>query len=310
MDRIPRAIVMTMVIVAVVMAGLGIALAAVAPRDGIGFVFWTLALTLGGIIVIGGLAFWLFRKIAGGANADLLKMIGGAGGRPVHAGLPGSATVLSVRDTGITINHINAMMDVGLRVQARDQTAYETKTRVTLPRHRWGALQPGMTVAVRIDPKDRHRVAIDLTGGADHSRRGGVFRPSVSVEPSETFHAPGGTFQVPGLGANAQTSGVVSTADILRNGVRGVAEIQSVSQTGATAAQMVPGRDMPEDQADDPMILIALRVHPRHDPPFDAKAVMRVPDGKLQHLSIGKRVPVAWPEDRPDSVTIDWPNLR
>ena len=37
---------------------------------------------------------------------------------------------------------------------------------------------------------------------------------------------------------------------------------------------------------------------------------MRVPDGKLAQLTMGKRVPVAWMADAPDTVTIDWDALR
>jgi len=303
MERLPRAIIATAVIVGIVMIGLSIAFSFGTSMSGnvMNSVWITLAITAAGIVFAFVGALWLFRKIAGGANRDLLKMVRNAGGAAVPAGLPGTATVMSVRDTGITINHINAMMQVGLRVQPETGAPYDTTTRVTLGRHSWGAIQPGMTVAVRIDPKDPKRVAIDLSADT------GI---GATATGAGTVQTPGGVFHVPGMAGAAQSTGTVSTADILRDGVRGEAEIRSISHTGATAEQMAPGHQMAADQADDPMLLIALRIHPRYDPPFDSQAIMRVPDGKLPLLSIGKRVPVAWPEGRPDSVTIDWPNLR
>jgi len=306
-ERLPKAIIATIVIVGIVMIGLSIAFSFGTSMTGeaMGSVWITLLITGGGIILAFIAALWLFRKLAGGVNRDLLKMVAGAGGESIPAGLPGTASVLSVRDTGITINHINAMMEVGLRVQPDGGAPYETKTRISLARHSWGAIKPGMSVAVRIDPKDPQRVAIDLSAGVGVAAGVGAPAPAAGM-----VQTPGGAFHVPGMAGAAQATDTVSTADILRDGVRGEAEVRSVSNTGATAEQMAPGHALPADQADDPMLLIALRVHPRYDAPFDSQAIMRVPDGKLPLLSIGKRVPVAWPEGQPDSVTIDWPNLR
>jgi len=267
---------------------------------------WIVAVTFGFIALSFVFGAWLFRRVMGGANADLLRGIAGAGGDAVPAGLSATALVLSVRDTGITINHINAMMEVGLRVQLDGQAPYDTQTRVTLGRHSWGAIQPGMTVAIRVDPKDRQRVAIDLQGSAG----AGASMAGQQAGAPGTVQAPGGNFQIPGVSGAFDGSKVVSTADILATGERGEAEIRSVSHTGATAAQMAPGRQLPPDEADDPMVMIAMQVRPRYGEPFDSQAIMRVPDGKLALLAIGKRVPVAWPEGQPDSVTIDWPALR
>lgn len=305
MERLPRAIIATFLIVGIVMIGLSIAFSFGTSKTGnaMGSVWNTLLITGGGILIAFVLALWLFRKLAGGVNRDLLKMVASAGGEAVPAGLPGTASVLSVRDTGITINHINAMMEVGLRIQPESGAPYDTKTRISLARHSWGAIKPGMTVAVRIDPKDPQRVAIDLSAGVGV----GVGAPAAAAG---TLQTPGGAFHVPGMAGAAQATGTVSTADILRDGIRGEAEIRSIAHTGATAEQMAPGHQLAADQADDPMLLIALHVMPTDAAAFDSQAIMRVPDGKLPLLSVGRRVPVAWPDGQPGSVTIDWPNLQ
>jgi hypothetical protein len=77
-------------------------------------------------------------------------------------GLAADAEILSLWDTGITLNQDPV---VGLKVQVRPKEGapYEAVirkslvSRLDLPR-----FQPGQIIRVRVDPKDRSRVAIDV----------------------------------------------------------------------------------------------------------------------------------------------------
>ena len=62
------------------------------------------------------------------------------------------------------MGNVNLVVRVGLRVSVPGRAAYDTETRwVARGRQQWSALQPGMTVAVMVDPADASKVAIDTS---------------------------------------------------------------------------------------------------------------------------------------------------
>jgi hypothetical protein len=81
-----------------------------------------------------------------------------------QAGTPAWATVLRLWDTGITINDDPV---VGMEVEVRPSPPTEgAPFRAVIPKSRISRLevprvQPGMEVAVRYDPNDPSRVALD-----------------------------------------------------------------------------------------------------------------------------------------------------
>jgi len=101
------------------------------------------------IAAAGGCA--LIDRISGVAEAKRLQV----------SGLPATAKILDLWDTGITVNDDPV---IGLRVEVSrpDGSVYAViipkslVSRLDVPR-----FQPGSTVAVRIDPKDDKLVALD-----------------------------------------------------------------------------------------------------------------------------------------------------
>lgn len=255
-------------------------------------VMWAMV-PIGLMVLVIVLASLLFaRRAFKSVNADLLRAA--TGGDAVPKGIQGTGEILSVQDTGVTFNNIVALFGLRLRVTIPDRAPYEATAQVRLGRAQWGQLAPGMTVGVRVDPADPSRVAVETAA------------PSAIPSPSA-----GGGMQAgrPDL-ANAP---VRSAADILREGERGQAEIRGVNHTGMTAGQVAGrragGGTLSADEADDPLVHIVLHVTPRYGAGFDAQSVMRVPDGKSQHLSIGAKVPVAWMAGDTGTVVIDWDGL-
>lgn len=100
-------------------------------------------LPMGGIFTAIGYA---FRKSA--KRAERLRL---------H-GIRGTAQVLGLRPTGMSVNDV-PQMELTLRVQLPDTDPFETKTSMLLPPHLAGQFAPGVTVAVRADP-DNHREVI------------------------------------------------------------------------------------------------------------------------------------------------------
>jgi hypothetical protein len=248
-------------------------------------ILWTIVpivvITAGGLIVF----FVLMRRFMG-ADRRLLA-----------TGIPGSALVLDVRDTGVTINHVNAVLEARLQVTIPGRAPYEASAEVTLGRMSWGALQPGMTVPVKVDPANPARVAIDWAG-----RRGGVQLGGAAG----VIATPGGNFQIPGVAGAMQASTLRSAEDVVAEGERAEGTIQAVSHTGATAGQMAPDAGLDAEKAADPMVYVAMEVQPRQGAAFAAQGIYRVPKKKLGTLAIGRRVPVAFLPGRPETATIDW----
>lgn len=272
-----------------------------AAFSGIGdTIVWTIVPIVG--ITVAGLVVFFF----------LLRRIMGADRRLLAGGIPGAALVLDVRDTGVTINNVNAVLAARLQVTLPGEAPYETTAEVTLGRMNWGALQPGMTVAVKVDPKDRTRVAIDWQGGNAGGMAGMVQALAAQMQTgglanmggAGTVATPGGQFAIPGVSGAMQANTVRDAADIVAAGERAEGTIQSVSATGATAGQMVPGIEA--EKADDPMVYVAMQVKPRKGAAFVAQGLYRVPKHKLGALAIGRRVPVSYLPGQPQSATIDW----
>ncbi len=263
---------------------------------------WTvvpvIAITVGGLVV-----FFVF-----------VRRLMGADRRLIAGGIPATALVLEVRDTGVTINHVNAVLEARLQVTIPGQEPYETTAEVTLGRMSWGALQPGMTVAVKVDPKNPLRVAIDWGGGRGAGLAGMLRNldvqvrlgggADVNVGAPGVVATPGGNFQILGTAGAMQAQTVREAADVTAAGERAEATIQAISHTGAAAGQMVP--DIDPEKAGDPMVFVAMQVQPRKGAAFPAQGIYRVPKHKLGALTIGRRVAVSYLPGQPQSATIDW----
>lgn len=73
-------------------------------------------------------------------------------------GLAAQATILSLRDTGTTINQ-SPLVHLKLRVEPTDRPPFEAETEQLINRLQVPQFQPGATVAVRFDPHS-HAVAL------------------------------------------------------------------------------------------------------------------------------------------------------
>ena len=232
------------------------------------------ALMIGVLIVVGIAAIFVavrifVRRFRGSLNLDPIPGLTGAtggAGQGVGNGIPGSGLVTSVRDTGVTINNIRAAMKVGLRSTVEGRAPHDVDTRVTIGRRQFGILQPGVTMSVWVDPADPGRVA---------------------------------------RGAWRVAQEVLSTDDILARGIPGEGEIRSATHTGATAQQMAPGHQLGSGEHDDPMVHLVMTVTPSNGAAFQTQAIVRVPDGMLGQLTIGRKVPVACLPNR-QTAAIDW----
>ncbi len=107
-----------------------------------------------GMLVLFGGMFYLFYRL-------FFKPIINAN-RLQKTGMPGTARILEVKDTGVTINN-NPQVKLMLEVKNSLGQKYTTQCRVLMSRINPGAYSPGMELPVKIDPKNEMNVVIDFT---------------------------------------------------------------------------------------------------------------------------------------------------
>lgn len=111
------------------------------------------------VVVLGGM-FYLFYRLF------FKPMINTA--RLQKIGLPGTAKILEVRDTGVTINN-SPQVKLIMEVKNSLGQKYNAQARVLVSRINPNMFMPGMEVAVKIDPKNEQNVVIDYSGGKQMS---------------------------------------------------------------------------------------------------------------------------------------------
>ena len=110
---------------------------------------------LGMLVLFGGM-FYLFYRLF------FKPMINAA--RLQKTGLPGKATILEVKDTGVTINN-SPQVKLMLEVKNSYGQKYNAQCRVLVSRINPNMFMPGMEVPVKIDPKNEQNVVIDYSSG-------------------------------------------------------------------------------------------------------------------------------------------------
>lgn len=210
-------------------------------------------------------------------------------------GVAGTALIISVRDTGVTVNELNAVFELELDVTLPGAPTYRATTKVTVGRVSFGTVQPGMVVAVKVDASDHSRVAVDWAGTQPVGAGGRV-----------AATADDRLIDVSGMDEPVRITGRSKGSDIVAAGTPTTGTIVAVAATGRTADEF--GTEMLDSvvEFDDPIVMMELDVS-GPDGVFRTKGLYRVPDGKSHHLVLGATVPVAYlPDDPEGSAAIAW----
>lgn len=108
----------------------------------------------GMLVVFGGMVFLFYKLFFG-------PMI--MSSRLQKTGISGKALIKEVRDTGVTINN-SPQVKLVIDVKNYLGQTYSTTMRVLVSRLQPNMYQAGMTIPVKIDPKNENNVVIDLSG--------------------------------------------------------------------------------------------------------------------------------------------------
>ena len=91
------------------------------------------------------------------------KMVSGSMGdkATLQNGVPGTALVMSLEPTGMVINDMYYVCNIGLRVQLPAQAAYDVLIKQSVPITAMARVNPGSSIGVKVDAADQTKVVID-----------------------------------------------------------------------------------------------------------------------------------------------------
>ncbi len=101
-------------------------------------------------VLLSGCAIHLIDHMTGEDEANRIR----------NSGLPATARVLELRDTGMTLNQ-NPVVSMRVEVHADGVPPFEATLKAVIGRLDVPRVQPGAEVPVKFDPKDHSRVALD-----------------------------------------------------------------------------------------------------------------------------------------------------
>jgi hypothetical protein len=212
------------------------------------------------------------------------------------SGTPGTARIRSADWTGAVIN-LEYVCRIGLTVEIAGHAPYDVQMELRVDPVRLGALQPGATVAVRVDPSNPLNVLIDF--------RQQILPPGAeSSGPAPTAAALADAYrQNPGVTQSA------SAADLLATGQRVQGVLKSFADTGTTPRSLGKTPSRPEF-LDDPMYIFDVALQFPNLAPVEGQAVQRVPRAQVHNLGIGMELAcVVDPADPANRFVVDWGDI-
>ncbi len=255
---------------------------------------------------------WLIRRLTGAVE-------------PINGGVPTSAVIQSIADTGMTVSMPSVGPDapeykLGLLVTppGGSGTPYSVEIKAIIPRIFVPMILPGATVGVLVDSADPMRVSPDWEnfnnpGGRTAALAGidQAFAAAGAPGINLTFDAAGN----PNLSQLTAFAGAVnagqlpthtgSAAQLLATGTHGTAIVTTAMPLGRTVRQINPSADI--STLDDPLWMFTVEVTLAGQTPFPAVFGHRVPREKAALIGPGTRLAVAVnPANRNQEVAIDW----
>jgi hypothetical protein len=271
------------------------------PPDAIPWIIFTIVIVAFSITAPFLWGPWLIRKMAGVSG-------------PIRNGVPGTAVIESVGETGVTVSMPSVGPDApdykfGLLVTPSDGSpTYHADIKALIPRIFIPMIVPGRQIGVIIDPADRRKVAIDFDnfhggGGAGATQTPGTFDLNfdASGQPDAAQVAA-----IVGRVVQGTMPLIKGSADqLLATGTHGTAVITTTQPLGKTVRDVNPNAK--PERLDDPMWMFTLEVKLPGRDPFPAVMGHRVPVSKVALLAPGVKLAVAVDEsDMHNEVAIDW----
>lgn len=229
----------------------------------------------------------VFRKVGSiSGNSKLLQ-----------TGIPGTAQITAVQQGNMVVNMTNYECHFVMNINLPGEAPYEAVLTQLVPMMVIPRVQPGMYIAVKVDPADRSKAVID-------------WNTPVQVAPSAAV--PSAAMVAGAVGAAAAVAGPGnvpvggSAAELLQSGQRVLGVLQQFADTGNTARSMGITPSKPQ-YADDPMYALTLELHLGGPGPVTAQVIQRVPRVQVPNLTAGWQLNCAVnPSNPTQEVAVDW----
>jgi hypothetical protein len=261
-----------------VLAGVFLVVGLMNPILRFGFVLT--AAILGGVAIL--LLAWGRKWQKGYAEAQRIKA----------QGVPGQATIMSMRQTGVSVNE-QPQIELQLQVQDEMYGSRQVTLKEYVPMMLLGTLSSGRPLPVKVDPANPNNVVIEwesaMSGGVPMGApMGGV--PAGQFATGQMQPMPTPPPPLPKAEADREKK------RILADGIPGTARILASSPTGQMDDQ---GR---------PIHQMTLQIEIQGRQPVMGPALAGVPAERADQLEVGDSVPVKADPNNPSSIAIDWNN--
>ncbi|MCU0280429.1 MAG: hypothetical protein MUE66_01035 [Acidimicrobiia bacterium] len=264
-----------------VMDGIGMALIIAGVITG-GEARWGLVITGASVSVAGAVMYLSGRKVGS---------FSGVAPRLLRAGLPARALVERMWETGVTINE-SPVFGFGLQVTREGEEAYSAEVQQAVPRMLVGAVLPGATLAVKVDPADPARVAIDWSAPPAAANLSALAAAAPPEEVAEALRA-----------LPPEQRG--SAAELLARGRRGTARLVGIRDMGDAVELGLMAAD--DERAGARVALLELEVKLPGKEPYRAQVIHWLPARLEGRVGPGRTLVVAVGRDDPEhEVAVDW----
>ncbi|MCL4395013.1 MAG: hypothetical protein M1482_09470 [Chloroflexi bacterium] len=237
--------------------------------DNLMFLTIALPLLIGGVVVVIAAIFVGGLVMNGMKNRQLLSK-----------GVSAPAVILKVWETGVVMNEINPQIGLLLEVRPQKGAPFQAETKMFISMIQVPQFQPGVTLAVKYDPADPRKVAVDPTGGT--ALGGSPAGSAPSVDPSRTQAVQAMLEQMKSFEEDMRARGVAAPAKILTAGDMGV-----------------------RVNGDNPLMTMQLQVEASDRAPFQAMAQGVVAATAVGKYQPGAKVWVKYDPNDPTKVMLD-----
>jgi hypothetical protein len=221
-----------------------------------------------------GLFLWGRRWAKGYQEAQRLKM----------SGVPGQATILGMRQTGVYLNE-QPQIELNLQVQTQMHGPYQVTVREYVPLMLLGTLSSGRPLPVKVDPADPQKLVIEWESAMSGGMGMGMAQGMPVTPP-----ASADTTQYDPQARKAEKERLLAT------GVEGKATVTSAKATGAVDSEGRPVYDL------------MLTIEIPGQQPMQGPARTGVPAERISQLEAGDTVAIKADPANPTEMTVDWEN--
>lgn len=196
----------------------------------------------------------------------------------IRRGVPGTAEITSVRETGTEVDHVQVVVEATAAVSIAGFAPYEATMRMVLHPSQVESIEPGAVIPVLVEAERPSRVVLD-------AERGMITRPRP-------------------LGGGAHEAARTSADGIVEHGIAVGGILHFSGPTGLVGRDLVPHLRGPG--ADDPVHQALVSFRPLGGQDVRTTILVRVPRGVSMPTRPGSAVPIRYLPDDPTIATIDW----